>query len=61
MHYKWHQYVILFLCLLRIVWSNEGEEDRYFTNSWVLEINGGDEVADRIANQHDFINMGQVE
>ena len=61
MRYKWQLYVVLFLCLLGIVWSNEGKEDRYFTNSWVLEINGGDEVADRIAKQHDFINMGQVE
>ena len=31
-----------------------------YTNSWAVEVIGGPEVADRIAQRHDFDNLGKV-
>lgn len=38
------------------------DDDNYdiFTNSWAVQINGGHDLADRIAASHGFINKGQV-
>lgn len=30
------------------------------TNSWAVQVRGGSEVADRLAEKHGFKNMGQV-
>ena len=34
--------------------------ERLFTNSWVVEVDGGHEVADAVAKRHGFTNLGQV-
>ena len=31
-----------------------------YTNSWAVEVIGGPEVADKIAERHDFVNLGRV-
>ncbi len=31
-----------------------------FSNSWAVEVAGGDEVAELIAKKHGFTNLGQV-
>ena len=56
-----------FLFLVLLTWdivarAVEEEEERknIYTNSWAVEITGGDEVANRIAEKHGFNNMGQV-
>ncbi len=35
-------------------------EGKIFSNSWAVEISGGDEVAERIAKRHGFTNLGRV-
>ena len=37
-----------------------GEERGVPTNSWAVEILGGDRVADEVAKDHGFINRGRV-
>ena len=34
--------------------------EQLFTNSWVVEVDGGREVADAVAKRHGFVNLGQV-
>ncbi len=37
-----------------------GLEGETFSNSWAVEVDGGDEVAELIAEKHGFTNLGQV-
>lgn len=49
------------ICILFIANVTCGTSDEEeFTNSWVVEIRGGDEEADSIAKEHGFVNKGQV-
>lgn len=34
--------------------------DAHFTHQWAVHIEGGRDVADRVARDHGFINKGQV-
>ena len=34
--------------------------DRLFTDQWAVHIEGGDPVADLIAQRHGFVNLGKV-
>ena len=36
-----------------------GDKTRY-TNEWIVEVKGGPEVADEIAQRHGFKNLGKV-
>ena len=40
---------------------SETDHEGHFTNSWVVEIRGGEELAHSIAKQHGFTNKGQVD
>ena len=31
-----------------------------FINKWVVEIDGGMDIADQVASDHGFLNLGQV-
>ncbi|CAF99545.1 unnamed protein product, partial [Tetraodon nigroviridis] len=33
---------------------------KLYTNTWAVHVPGGQEVADRVANKHGFINYGHV-
>jgi hypothetical protein len=37
-----------------------GQEGTKYCNDWALEIHGGMEMANKIADKHGFINLGQV-
>ena len=53
----------LFLCLscalLAYFLQASAAEPRY-TNSWAVEVRGGTEAADQLAQSHGFLNLGQV-
>lgn len=34
--------------------------DKDYTSTWAVHIPGGDDVADRVAREHDFVNLGKV-
>lgn len=34
--------------------------DKHFTSTWAVHIPGGIEIADRVAEEHGFINLGKV-
>lgn len=36
------------------------QEETKYCNDWAVEIHGGIEMADKIADKHGFINLGQV-
>ena len=36
------------------------DTDEAYTNSWVVEVDGGDEVANAVALRHGFVNLGMV-
>lgn len=48
---------VVVVCLPSCAWS---DEERVYTNSWAVEIEGGYEVAEEVAKRHDFVNLGQV-
>lgn len=35
-------------------------DDRHFTSTWAVHIPGGDDVAEHVARQHGFRNLGKV-
>ena len=37
------------------------QEETKYCNDWAVEIHGGIEMADKIADKHGFINLGQVD
>ena len=51
----WTRFVCVFVCLL--FGSCCGAQ---YSNSWAVEITGGDAVADAIAEKHGVINLGKV-
>ena len=57
-------FLLLFLTLFKLAIvskdTNNEDEDTTYTNSWAVKIEGGDEVANEIAETHGFINRGQV-
>lgn len=38
----------------------DGVAAHRYTNSWAVEVRGGTEVADRVAERHGFVNAGRV-
>lgn len=40
--------------------DNTIEDDRDFTSTWAVHIKGGDEVAECVAREHGFRNLGKV-
>ncbi|KAI8501658.1 Neuroendocrine convertase 1 [Branchiostoma belcheri] len=41
--------------------AEEGEDQTgHYTNTWAVEIHGGPDVADLLALDHDFVNLGQI-
>ena len=52
--------VLLTLNIVARAVEEEEERKNIYTNSWAVEIVGGDEVANRIAEKHGFNNIGQV-
>ena len=55
--------LLLALLALSLALHGEGEEateGKLYSNSWAVEVVGGDEVADVIASRHGFTNMGRV-
>lgn len=53
--------VFLWVYFITLCCGEDQEDEGYYTNSWAVEILGGDDVANRIAKIHGFINKGQVE
>lgn len=51
----WTRFVCVFVCLL--FGSCSGAQ---YSNSWAVEITGGDAVADAIAKKHGVLNLGKV-
>ena len=49
--------LVLFGCLH--VCTTYADKTRY-TNEWIVEVKGGPEVADEIAQRHGFKNLGKV-
>ena len=46
---------------LREGFNGEGERVVMgYSNSWVVELDGGKEEADKLAERHGFVNLGQV-
>ena len=52
-------YFIIIICVAAASVEDEDNE-KHYSNSWAVEIVGGKDMADRIAETHGFINMGQV-
>jgi hypothetical protein len=50
------------ICLSQVVQCDDDDhgDDGHYTNSWAVEISGGDEVADAVAATHGFTNVGKV-
>ena len=48
--------LVLFGCLQVCIYA---DKTRY-TNEWIVEVKGGPEVADEIAQRHGFKNLGKV-
>ena len=48
--------LVLFSCLHACTYA---DKTRY-TNEWIVEVKGGPEVADEIAERHGFKNLGKV-
>lgn len=36
------------------------EQKKHFTSTWAVRVPGGDDDADRVANEHGFTNLGKV-
>ena len=53
--------VFLYVYFITLCYAEDKEDEDYYTNSWAVEIQGGDDVANRIAKTHGFLNKGQVE
>lgn len=34
--------------------------EAHYTRQWAVHLNGGPEVADEVARDHGFVNLGQV-
>ena len=68
--------VILVLAVMFIAASGEANASQYhssatgntkdervmmgYSDSWVVEVEGGRDEADRLADEHGFVNLGQV-
>lgn len=53
-----HLWAVLLVLKAEQRWSDAAEE--VYTNTWAVQIIGGQEDADRIARKHGFINHGLV-
>lgn len=49
---------ILFCLFISLVWTHD--EDGHFTNDWVVRLIGGKEIADQLAGELDYLNMGEL-
>ena len=52
--------VALLLCVVARAWAHDESEDDIYSNSWAVEIVGGPEAAQKIAEKHGFIHVGKV-
>ena len=64
--------VVLFVSVLAAVYTKENGKDPYlfsndleeyyeiYTPSWVVEVQGGNKVADKVADRLGFENLGQI-
>ena len=53
--------LVQLLLLYRVtVLGDTTDEDTLYTNSWAVQIDGDDELAERLATSHGFVNKGQV-
>ncbi len=53
--------LLLFVFLTLGFGACEYEQDEiFYSNSWAVEVSGGADFADILANKHGFINRGQV-
>ena len=52
--------ICCFCALLTHVVVSEDSVQTKWSNSWAVEIKGGQDVADQIAAKNDFINFGPV-
>lgn len=60
---RWLMVCTFTLLVTMTIQSDELEEDaegHVYSNSWAVEVAGGANVADRIAEKHGFTNLGQV-
>lgn len=47
--------------MLAAVWlMMTSAEEREFSNTWVAEVHGGEEVAQRVARNHGYVYQGPV-
>lgn len=53
------KFVILFLTLLFVNFTSSRDQKLY-SNTWALEVDGGEEEANRIAEKYGYINLGKV-
>ena len=58
---------VIVLSMLNVVFAdyasdigNDNKENAHYSRQWAVYIEGGKEVADKIASKHDFINLGNV-
>ena len=51
---------IVWLSLIFLLCRHVRAEQDVFTNSWAVEVVGGDSAADDLAERHGFSNLGKV-
>lgn len=67
----WINRAVIFLSMLNVVFAHYSsevvddgrgvsDESGHYTRQWAVHIEGGQQVADKIAAKHDFVNLGKA-
>ena len=51
---------LVFLAVVSVCLALDLREGKVYSNSWAVEVSGGDAMAESIARRHGFTNMGRV-
>jgi hypothetical protein len=52
--------LLLVIMVTTLVCRANAEQPQHFSRQWAVHIEGGVQVADKIASKHGFVNLGEV-